>query len=632
MKKLLFIIMANILAASFSFAQISQPLKNQSPVNDVLSQADRGSVKITGLLNDKIYLAVSNIEKKIDYKLLADCFHKRTNQFAFGEFWGKMMRAGCLAYKYTQDAELKSILENAVNDLLSAQTPDGCISARSYDKQPYSSDLWERKYVLLGLEFYYENVSKSDKVLNAMIKEVDYTIGQVGPSPKVSIVDTGWAFEGIESSSILEPVMKLYNLTGYQRYLDFAKYIVETEGACKRGSIFEAAFNGVNPKDICDNGNPKQSIAKSYESMSCFEGLLEYYRVTGNDHWKTAALSYFNKLRDQEMTIIGSGSCNNTYNFGPGDGEQWNFSGIEQTNPKITKMQETCTTVTWMKLCYQLLRLTGDPRFADQIERTAYNALLGAYKPGGYFFDYFSMLNGARNTPIGFKYKIGQFPAPVTCCSANGVFGLALIPFTEVMKLEAGDGLAINLYNAGQSKIALANGHQETVRIESDYPKTGNIVINVTPQQKEKFKINLRIPEWSVRTVLKVNGTEVECKPGSYAVIERVWTAGDKIDLQLDMRGRLVKDPGSRGYVAIMRGPVVLARDLRSGGNIDEPVKITANADGYINLKTVNPSTDSQTEFSVPAATGEFRMIEYASAGNTWDNTSRFKVWLTPAN
>ena len=101
-----------------------------------------------------------------------------------------------------------------------------------------------------------------------MAQLADYTLSQVGPAPKVRIVDTGWAFYGIESSSILEPIVKLYRLTGYLRYLDFAEYIVENEGACKREDIFQAILNGKDPKDVGSNGNPLESIAKAYEMMS----------------------------------------------------------------------------------------------------------------------------------------------------------------------------------------------------------------------------------------------------------------------------------------------------------------------------------------------------------------------------
>src|SRR5262249_23627851 len=152
------------------------------------------------------------------------------------------------------------------------------LSCSPVDKQPDgpAGDLWERGYLLLGLDDYYSWVEQDPKVLQAMIDEADATLAQVGPSPKKRIVDLGWS-EGlvggnnIESSTILEPVMRLYRRTGQQRYLAFARYIVETEGGSKGHDIFAEVLDGRDPKDVGG------SYPKAYEMLSLFEGLVEYY-------------------------------------------------------------------------------------------------------------------------------------------------------------------------------------------------------------------------------------------------------------------------------------------------------------------------------------------------------------------
>ena len=261
-------ILLTLLAAVPLVATVSrshaEEVKPAAPVTrDVFYRAGNGAIALKGGFDGLIRRGVEHQLKALDYTKLVDFFRKRANPFAAGEFWGKTVRAACLSYQYRPDPELKRILDATVADLLSAQTPDGCISTRSYPEQPKQSDLWDRKYVLLGLLGYYE-INPDPKVLQAMVRLADYTLSQIGPAPKIRIVDTGWAFEGIESSSILEPIVKLYALTGFPRYLGFARYIVETEGACKRGSIFEAAFRGVAPKDIQQQ---RQSEAKHRQSL-----------------------------------------------------------------------------------------------------------------------------------------------------------------------------------------------------------------------------------------------------------------------------------------------------------------------------------------------------------------------------
>lgn len=102
------------------------------------------------------------------------------------------------------------------------------------------------------------------------------------------------------------------------------------------------------------------SVTKAYEMMSCFEGLLEYYRVTGVERYKIAVVNFADRILEEDFTVIGCCGCTSEY---------FDHSTVRQantTNPKI--MQETCVTVTLMKLLYQLTLLTGDAKYADAFE------------------------------------------------------------------------------------------------------------------------------------------------------------------------------------------------------------------------------------------------------------------------
>ena len=174
------------------------------------------------------------------------------------------------------------------------------------------SDLWERKYALMGLLAYYE-LTGSPEALEACVKLVRYTNDQVGLPPKTPITDTGWAFCGIESSSILEPVLRVYQITGDPAALELGTYIVNS-GCCKRENIFEAIKNGKSPMEIGSNGIPEQSIAKAYEMMSCFEGLCEYHRVTGDPEALETVKTFWDKVIEEEITLLGSGGADAPFN------------------------------------------------------------------------------------------------------------------------------------------------------------------------------------------------------------------------------------------------------------------------------------------------------------------------------
>ena len=588
------------------------------------------SIQLTGHLEGYIQNSIANWNKgSLPYDEFVNFFRTHAApQFALGEMWGKAVRSGSMFYRYTKDPELKTILDNTVQDLLSTQNENGSISCTPVDQQPGSEngDLWERKYVMLGLEEYYQWVNPDSAVLNALKKHADCIIDQVGHAPKKEIVDLGWSATNIgyepchiESSTLLEPFMRLYNWTGEQRYLDFARYIVES-GGTKHFDLIQQAYDNTDPYLMSGH------YPKAYEMMSMFEGVVEYYRVTGDERCRQAFMNLFNNIRKREITIIGNAGADQPYHPNVA-GEAWGNTAYEQTNPNITRMMETCVGVTWMKFCSQIMRLTGDPAPADEIEKYVYNGLLGAMKPTGDGFSYVNLLNGNKVVNYGWGWHFDDFY--VTCCNLNGPMGLAYIPYVAVMTSE--EGPIVNLYNAGEVNMNTRTQPLQ-LTIDTDFPQTGHVVINVNPEKAENFTMKLRIPSWSQNTALSVNGEKVEATPGTYAELNRKWNPGDRIEIDFDMTCRVINAPlGSNragdNFQAVVRGPIVLARDENIDPNFDQPVAIQADENGVVAITPVQPTLPStKMEFLVPTSEGDIHMVDYASVDG-W-NGSKICTWL----
>jgi uncharacterized protein len=327
----------------------------------------------------------------------------------------------------------------------------------------------------------------------------------------------------------------------------------------------------------------------------------------------------YESIRDTEINVAGSGASM----------ECW-YGGAARQTAQARHMMETCVTFTWMKFAQNLLRLTGDPRIADEIERSAYNALLASMLPDGSSFAKYSPLAGHR--------ALGEIQcgSGLNCCSANGPRAMLLLPETAVMA--GADGVAVNLYAPMTATLALPGGGRVRVEQETDYPVSGAVALRLTPDRPRAFALRLRIPAWSARASLTVNGEPVAgLRPGEYARVERLWRPGDAVRLELDVRGRLVRAPGAGDrHVAVVRGPVVLARDARSGGrDVDEVATPKADAAGTVALEPAPARPDAAwMAFRAPFerglhdAAGELVLTDYASAGNTWDEASRYRVWL----
>ncbi len=593
-------------------------------VHDAIRPLPAGAVRLDGFFENDIRNSIDHWNKGVvPYAAMVDFFRNGRSQFALGEMWGKAVRSGCMFYRYTADPELKEILSQTVKDLLSTVRPNGSISCVPPEKQPDGpgGDLWERKYVLLGLDRYYDLVEADPAVLRAMTDQADCIIDQVGEPPKVPITSLGWSPNHIESSTLLEPFMRLYNRTGEKRYLDFARYIVSTGGS-EGYDIFRQAYDNVPPHEM---GGP---YPKAYEMMSMFEGAVEYYRVTGDEYVRRSFMNLYDNIRHNEITIIGNGGGDQPYHPAV-MGEGWDHTAVEQTNPDITRMMETCVGVTWMKFCSQILRLTGDPSAVDEIEKYIYNGLLGAMKPSGDGFSYVNLFNGEKVTNYGWGTTFGSLP--VTCCNLNGPMGLAYIPFVAVM--ESDRGPVVNLYNAARAELSTPQGDSLSLRIETDFPLSDRVLVRVDPHAASLFTLSLRIPSWSERTVVKVNGKKVRSvEPGAYLSLERIWKPGDRVELAFDMRCRLLDAPrGSNragdSFQALVWGPIVLARDENIDPDYDEPVRVVAGKDRVVRVKRVAPTLAStRLEFEVPTDDGPIRMTDYASV-NGWEG-AHICTWL----
>ena len=597
-------------------------------IQDVFA-SDGCAASFSGRIDREIRIVIEGLYKKIDFAETVDMFRRHADLFAAGEFWGKLMRAACAYYAVTGDEALRQVLDRSMEDMLSVQAPDGEISCAPRETQPngtHGSDLWERKYVLLGMLAYYE-VFRSRRVLDAACALASYTCGQVGALPKTPVTETGWAFCGIESASILEPVVKLYGLTGRPEYMELARHIVEETGCCARENIFLAIEAGKSPKDVGSNGKPEESIAKAYEMMSCFEGLCEYYRATGNERWLAIVRKFYARLLEEEITLLGSGGADKPYNLGPGKGEQWNFTRYEQTNPDIELTMETCVTITWMKLCLQYLRLTGDRRAADEIERSYCNALSGALRPDGAFFDYFPRFNGVRGGRVNFTYDISGFP--LSCCTANGPAGYAALASAAVMR--AGDGAAVNLFFDGTYE---AGGF--TLRIEGGFPFGEGVRITVLRAPAGRHTLRIRIPGWcgdftlySVPSAGDNGWTERD----GYALVTREWKASDEVRVRLPHTLRVVPAPhGSNragdGYFALVWGPLVMARDRRFDLRFDQSLPFPDTQ-----ALPCTPVKPDGVGAALKTRIGgeEITLVDYADAGGTWDDASAYRSWFPVA-
>lgn len=594
---------------------------SQQQVQDRLSPVI--SVHMNGTIGDRLNASYENriLAQDVDRLIAVFKAENRTETRMWqSEFWGKWFTSAVLAYRYKPEPRLKKVLDYAVNGLIATQTPNGYIG--NYDKEHLLEqwDVWGRKYCMLGLLDYYD-LTRDKKSLKAAARLADNLMDDLAKSDGILV--TKGNYRGMAASSVLEPIALLYGRTQEKKYLAFAEEIVKQwETSEGPQLISKSNINVADRFPKPKNWYSWEQGQKAYEMMSCYEGLLELYRLTGKGEYKKAVENTWQNIKDTEINVAGSGASV----------EMWFGGKTLQGNP-VYHYQETCVTVTWIKLSTQLLRLTGEAKYADAVEKAYYNALLGSMSSDGFHWAKYTPLTGQR-LPGSEQCGMG-----LNCCEASGPRGLFNFPFYAVT--ETNEGVQVNYYVDGEYTLKTPDKKRVLVKQHTAYPAEDKVMLQVYPAKAAALTVSLRIPEWSAQTTVKVNGEEVHSmQVGSYRSIERTWKPGDQIELHLDMRGRIEKTGKNPSYLAIMRGPVLLSRDARLNDTtpVGAILKPIVNDKGYINLSQAKSNSEGiwmqYSVLFVPESYSEggaapipINLCDYASAGND-KNQPFFQVWL----
>ncbi len=595
-------------------------LRSFNIISDKISSYSPASIKIEGYLGEKINLVIGKRIKSQDVDQLVDPFrHKNETHLWQTEFWGKWILSAIASYEYNHDPEMLAIVQKAVKGLLATQMPSGYIGNYSDSAQLHEWDIWGRKYTLLGLLAYYD-LSGDKAALKGSCRLADNLLSQVGPG-KVNIVKTG-NYRGMPSCSILEPMVFLYRRTGEKKYLDFAKYIVEQWETINGPRLISSALAEIPVSERFPHPSVWWSYEngqKAYEMMSCYDGLLELYRIAGEPAYLKAVEMAVRNIIGSEINIAGSGTAFECF-----------YQGAKYQAEPAYHTMETCVTMTWMKLCFNLLRITENPMYADQIELSAYNALMASMKGDGSQIAKYSPLSGIRYAG---EEQCGMH---INCCIANGPRAFMMLPLFAEMGTE--NEIFINMYGKSESVIPVNQQNNVSINQISDYPVSDKVEINIDPEIPQNFTIAFRIPSWSANTIITINGIEIAgITPGTYKKITRIWYKSDKVVIKMDLTGRLM---ALNGYQAIVRGPVVLARDKRFGDGFIYESAVVKDKNGKVDLiPSGKKPANVWMSFTAPLILGtnlegdsgnplQVSFCDFASAGNTWGEDSRYIVWI----
>jgi len=554
----------------------------------------------------------------------------------------KVIEGAAYTLSVQPDPKLEAYLDSLIAKIGAAQEPDGYLyTTRTIDPEhPHrwaGTKRWELEKVdsheLYNLGHLYEaaaahyQATGKRSLLDIALKSADLLTRTFGPGKQAI-----WPGHQITEMGLA----KLYRVTGDERYLDLAKFMLDVRGP--DGTPGSGRTYNQSHKKVVEQ---TEAVGHAVRATYMYSGVADVAALTGDAAYLNAIDRIWENVVGKKLYITGGIGAT-------GSGEAF---GRDYELPNMTAYNETCAAIGNDYWNYRLYLLHADAKYIDVMERTLYNGLVSGVSLDGKTFFYPNPLESA-----GQHQRSPWFG--VACCPSNITRFLASVP--GYVYAEQGDRLYVNLFVGSTAEVKLDDGRTVKLIQETRYPWEGAVKMTVNPDRSGRFTINVRIPGWARNeaapsdlyrfldqvtepVALKVNGRPIALKlEKGYVSLNRNWKQGDVIDLVLPMpicRVAANDQVGAdRGRVALERGPIVYCAEWPDNPNgrvrnllLPDNTKLTAefkpdllNGVTVIKGKAFGLAYDAQGK--VVKTEQNFMAIPY----HAWANRGRGEmvVWL----
>ncbi len=484
----------------------------------------------------------------------------------------------------------KATLDDWIPKILAAQEPDGYLQTlHTLNGDPrwtnkINHEGYTAGYFLEAAIAHYLMTNKTDpRMYNAAKKLADCWCENIGPAPKKT-----W-YEGHQEVE--------------QALARFARFVDSEEGAGKGRKYLELAkFMLDSRKNGEEYDQSHLPVVQQYEAVGhsvraaySYSGMADIAMDMGDMDYLSAVVSLWDSIVNRKYYVTG----------GVGSGETSEGFGKDYSLPNNAYC-ESCANCGELFFQHKLNMIFHDAKYADLCEETLYNAILGDIDMEGKNFYYTNPLSSG-----GSRYAWHNCP----CCVGNIPRVLLMLP--TWMYAKSADSIYVNLFIGSTATVENVAGTDVKLVQATDYPWNGKVSLTVEPAAEKSFAVKIRVPNREVSGLYKstpetngivslaVNGESITpVMDKGYAVINRTWRAGDKIDFELPMKVQRVKASekiaADRGRVALRYGPLVY--------NIES---IDQNVDGVL-----SPTSELTTEWK-PDLLGGVTVIKGAFADGT---------------
>ncbi|MFO7446570.1 MAG: glycoside hydrolase family 127 protein [Ignavibacteriaceae bacterium] len=566
-----------------------------------------------------------------------------------GTYKGKMPFDDTDLYKIIEGASysliskpnpaLSSYLDSIISIIKTGQEPDGYIttwftidrqkppawwvnpSEKRWENEISSHELYNSGHLFEAAAAHYLATGKRN-FLDIAIKNADLLINNFGPGklhipPGHQIIETG--------------LVKLYHITKNAKYLELSKFFLDLRGDSTTHNLF-----GDYSQDHMPVTEQAEAVGHAVRGMYMYAGMTDIAVMYNNLDYYSAINQIWENIVNKKMYITG----------GIGSLHEKEAFGKNYELPNLSAYNETCAAIGSVYWNHRLFLLTGNSKYYDIIERTLYNGLISGISLDGKKFFY----PNPTESDGKFQFNMGactrQSWFDCSCCPTNLVRFIPSIP--GLIYAVNSDTLYVNLFISNKGELLLDGNKVEIVQ-QTEYPWNGRVLFTVNPEKEKSFTLKLRIPGWARnepvpgdlysytdRTTgeitLRVNGKDEQViLEDGYAVLEKTWSDGDKVELVLQMVINKVaankKVEENKNKVAIEYGPIVYCAE-----EIDNKQITNFSIPGDIKLNTEVRSFLSEEFISIKGKTDnkDIILIPYY----LWSNRGpgNMKVWFAKDN
>ncbi len=543
--------------------------------------------------------------------------------------------AYCLAQE--KDPALEKQIDDIIELIAASQQPDGYIDTYFTLKEPenrWSDDCKHETYcaghLIEGAIAYHQATGKR-VLLDVAIRLANHMYDVFGPGKQTDVSE----HEEIELA-----LVKLWRATNDDRYLDLAKLFLERRGHKEgRKPVPKGSEGGWG--EVCQDHKPireqDEIFGHAVRAMYLYCGVTDVAALSGDAGYLKTLDAIWSDVTQRKMYITG----------GIGDSSRANegFS-VPYFLPNDTAYAESCASVGMALWNQRMALLHADAKYADIVEREIYNGLLSCVAMDGQHFFYCNRLQGCEARPPW---------QGCACCPSNIV---RFLPAVSGYAFATGpQRLYVNQYLSCRAAVTL-DGKSISLKQETRYPWEGTVRISVDSAEPAVFSMRLRIPAWCQgaqgpddlyqaigkpergAVTIKING-EAVADPvieKGYAFLDRTWTRGDVVELELPMPVRRIKAhpnvEADRGRVALQRGPVVYCLETVDNGRTirslvlppDAPLRDAFKPDLLGGVSIITGTARLREADAAEAKPFEFTAVPYYA----WNNRTPgyMQVWL----